>query len=214
MQELLNHYNTLCNEIAQLKSQAQQQAKLIIAQGVAEYFKKHGDVVRAISWVQYTPFFNDGEACTFSAYGQAAYLHGVEDEDEPWGEGSKYYFDYDQFTAELIEKRIELRKAYDADPVAWSKQAAAERNALNKSHYFSYDDDYFLRYPPENLSVAELNDLLHKVHAADPAIKQDTEQLLSFFEMLDEDILMNLFGDGVRVIITAKETIVEEYMHD
>lgn len=38
-------------------------------------------------WRQYTPYFNDGEPCTFSVYGMWVRVEGVEvveDEEDPW----------------------------------------------------------------------------------------------------------------------------------
>lgn len=30
------------------------------------FFRKYGDTVKSVVWSQYTPYFNDGDACTFS----------------------------------------------------------------------------------------------------------------------------------------------------
>src|SRR5687768_12752869 len=37
--------------------------------------------VEAVIWHQYTPYFNDGDPCTFSVYGEGVFLTGSEDDD-------------------------------------------------------------------------------------------------------------------------------------
>lgn len=55
----------LRNQVKEIKAQLVAETKRAIAPAATEFFKKHDHVV-AISWRQYTPYFNDGEPCVFS----------------------------------------------------------------------------------------------------------------------------------------------------
>lgn len=39
------------------------------------------DKIESIGWTQYTPWFNDGDACTFSVHTDCLYINGEYDED-------------------------------------------------------------------------------------------------------------------------------------
>lgn len=43
--------------------------------------------VEAVRWNQYTPYFNDGEACTFRIYGASVKLAGDDEEVGDYGDG-------------------------------------------------------------------------------------------------------------------------------
>lgn len=44
-------------------------------------------LVEAVKWRQYTPYFNDGDACVFSAYGASVRLVGGDDEAGDYEDG-------------------------------------------------------------------------------------------------------------------------------
>lgn len=60
---------TLSVEIANLKSSIRKKidelVKPLFLHAFEEFFTKHNDV-DAVRWSQYTPYFNDGDTCTFS----------------------------------------------------------------------------------------------------------------------------------------------------
>lgn len=69
--------------------------------------------VEAITWTQYTPYFNDGESCEFSVHDKYFILVGDEDPDDY--EGSVTYNEKDLARA---EKGLAEAVAYTNDPVA------------------------------------------------------------------------------------------------
>jgi len=84
-----------------------------------------------IVWTQYTPFFNDGEACEFSAHEPELYRGGTGDDTEEssdiYGlidrEGRRHNPDYQDY---LKRKRAELEAKFGANAVTtvidlWSK---------------------------------------------------------------------------------------------
>ena len=59
--------------------------------------------VKSVSWTQYTPYFNDGEECTFSAHIDYFYVNGTDKYgDTMWG------YDEEDFEGEAVLKREEL----------------------------------------------------------------------------------------------------------
>jgi len=58
-------------------------AQNLILQGLQEVFNEEPSL-QSISWTQYTPYFNDGDACEFScnAYPDAIKLNGIATYDE------------------------------------------------------------------------------------------------------------------------------------
>lgn len=46
------------------------------------------DGIEVLRWRQYTPYFNDGDACVFSAHGLEVTVNGVEIEDIDWGDNA------------------------------------------------------------------------------------------------------------------------------
>lgn len=68
-----------------LKKEYSELAKKEIFNSIKEFFEAYPEVY-AIRWEQYTPYFNDGDACTFSV-GDAEYFLTEEDLDNGDGFG-------------------------------------------------------------------------------------------------------------------------------
>lgn len=54
-------------QIEELKKQSVESSKKVFNFAVAEFFRKVPEVA-AVVWKQYTPYFNDGDACEFSVH--------------------------------------------------------------------------------------------------------------------------------------------------
>lgn len=215
--ELLDQYKQIQTQIEALQAQAKKYAKDIVHSSTSEYFERYGHIIEAISWAQYTPYFNDGESCEFSAHEAFAFLHPMlesEDEDNTYGEDSKNLFVAEEFTLESVKARIETIQAYEADPLAWSKQAVAKKNAAITYSSYRYPDDYYVKYPPEYFSVEELTRLRYVIETTPAGFVEETEALLAVINSIDEQAKRELFGDHTRVIITRNGVICEDYHHD
>lgn len=62
-----------------------------IEEGLREFFAANPKI-EAIRWTQYTPHFNDGEACTFSVHEPYIKIQGAEidEDDDEDGDGFQY----------------------------------------------------------------------------------------------------------------------------
>lgn len=74
----------------ELKNKMKTEGASAIATAINEVFEKHPEI-KAIGWQQYTPYFNDGDACVFGMHGFYYSKTDVDPEnvieptdDEPW----------------------------------------------------------------------------------------------------------------------------------
>jgi hypothetical protein len=99
----LEKLQTVVNEIeeskAKLKKFAQEQGKQVIGEAFTGLFDTFPKLER-VEWTQYTPYFNDGESCTFGVHVPSWYSHDgkendwlsttdkyVKEQDEMFGDG-------------------------------------------------------------------------------------------------------------------------------
>jgi hypothetical protein len=141
----LSDIKALKHNIEKLRKEAKTKVESIFKTAALELFVEYPDL-KSISWTQYTPYFNDGDACYFSShhyYAAIKFVASNEDEDE--------------------------------------------------------DDDYQEGYDESSATPKQLK--------AGKAAEE-------FLENFDNDDMENLFGDGVKVIITKDGIEVEDYEHD
>ena len=64
MTTLKDRFESLISEQAELQKKFQTEAQKLFKETTKEFFDKNPDIT-AFTWVQYTPYFNDGEPCEF-----------------------------------------------------------------------------------------------------------------------------------------------------
>lgn len=74
---------------AELEAKIQEAAKKLFSEASEELFEKH-PTLESFGWVQYTPYWNDGDECTFSANNESPKINGEEDWDYEYGT-EKFY---------------------------------------------------------------------------------------------------------------------------
>lgn len=84
-QELLDKFNGFKEQVENLRVQLQETGEKFLIENFKETFEKYPKLER-ISWSQYTPYFNDGEECTFSSNHDYAEIEGegIKDGDETY----------------------------------------------------------------------------------------------------------------------------------
>jgi len=85
--DLKEQFDALIEKQKQLKEQFQFAGKVILKRAFKEFFDANPGV-KCIVWTQYTPYFNDGDTCTFSVNETTfSNAEGSDIEDvTPWGE--------------------------------------------------------------------------------------------------------------------------------
>lgn len=78
-------------EAAQKRMQAE--GKVALEEALAEVFANHPKL-QAVRWTQYTPYFNDGEACVFSVNSPYIKFEGLEEDAGDYEDGFEYCSSY------------------------------------------------------------------------------------------------------------------------
>lgn len=78
MNELQAQYDKLVQDQRKLKEEFRVTAQELFKQTTKEFFEKNPGIT-AFIWTQYTPYFNDGDACVFSV-GSPTFTNAPEDE--------------------------------------------------------------------------------------------------------------------------------------
>jgi hypothetical protein len=93
MSDLQNAFDKLIAEQRELQKKFQETAQALFKETTKEFFDKNPKVT-AIVWTQYTPYFNDGDTCTFGV-NEASFTNAPDPENVRWGE-----YNGDEETAE------------------------------------------------------------------------------------------------------------------
>jgi hypothetical protein len=124
-------YKAAQEAVAKAKKEAKATAKEALKEMAAEFFAENPHVV-SINWNQYTPHFNDGDPCNFSAHvdyprfvfhtvdgtkltycaGAGSYLKDVEEEEYDY-DGD--YKKYEKETAKVEKSVVKFLKNFDED---------------------------------------------------------------------------------------------------
>lgn len=181
-------------EVQRMQEQMREAAKQAVAEGTKAIFDEYGDLIVQFGWLQYTPYFNDGDPCEFGMHD--LFVIGRSDLEELKGEHEgEYDFDkpYDFYCALSDEDWY-----YEGSPSfsgygstskrkqkVWDYNSGASREVVNPNFDQRYQDAY------------EACMAIYNVCSAD-----------------GQQIAKDIFGDHVRVIFTPSGVDVEEYEHD
>lgn len=113
--------NEISFEIAASKKKLQEfalaEGKSVIGAAFAKCFEPPTNL-KAITWKQYTPYFNDGEACVFGVNDPYLHISDDDDSEDDYGDGKKSFDTY------MILNRSE--NAYAKEKRALLEQAIGE----------------------------------------------------------------------------------------
>lgn len=73
-------------ELKTMKTRIATIGKKAVMDAIKSYFAKHAEV-QAVQWRQFTPYFNDGDACVFSIMGATVLLSDANEDDGDYGDG-------------------------------------------------------------------------------------------------------------------------------
>ena len=76
-----------------------------------ELFDK-SNLIESIGWTQYTPFFNDGEECTFRVHISELYINEEHEEEIDWLDKRMY--------ATITLERLKEHKEFNSSPLGYS----------------------------------------------------------------------------------------------
>lgn len=168
-------------------------------------------MVECVHWTQFTPYFNDGDACVFSINGPAFTLKGEEIE---LGESSTIYTeaDYEKAKQYLVDAI-----AYFENPTEWIEKYLEE-----------YKAKYGIKYPlpkqyvrPVYLkedAVSYINDISRFLEETDvksrTKIQTSFDNFCTLFSKFQDSSYRSAYGDHSSVVITREGTTIDVYDHD
>lgn len=165
-----------------------------------EFFEKN-PTVGAISWTQYTPYFNDGESCEFSRHEfQAHSLDAIK------GDFDAYNGDMNPNTAEAWAVHYFTT---DTLPSGWPFDTYPTDELWEKSYYGKNGTK--LHYLETSLRNANINRENYKERCT---VSANIKELMEGLQQIPEEAYEQMFGDHVQVVVTRDGVEVEEYEHD
>jgi len=226
-QKLLNtlkmEHKTLQEQINELNKQMREKSKDLMKEAFRDFLGKYDEVVENIYWTQYTPHFNDGEACEFGV--NDVFILLKDDEEACEYEGSSLY---DQDSIKSLKEQIAVWEAWEKDPMAEARKHQSEyiktynRNPFDpKRSYNRYEtkteEDLMREWKPHYVSKESCKEQLHTAElivSKYPKLQKDFKEIKSMISGLDEDLMRAMFGDHVKVIVAKDGIEVEDYEHD
>lgn len=144
--------------------------------------------LKSVSWTQYTPYFNDGDTCYFSAHTDDLEINGVSEYNDDEDNEEHLYDTIKQHVHGVLktEEDVETNKLL-ADKIGYSWYAnkkIGERGLLPNPYY-------------------------------DAALNKAVDDISDVLCTIPKEFLEDLFGDHTKVTIHSDGRIdTEEYDHD
>ena len=188
-----NQNNQILEKIKAELAAFEEKRKALVAELQQEFPIMFKDIfatspkLKSYSWTQYTPYFNDGDTCEFSAHVDDGDVNGVS--------RVSHYDDDDD--AEDIVRIYEYTQLVTEEDVRINKEVAV------KSGMSWY----------ENRTIGEQG--LKYNEKYDELAANAVSQIIQVLNSIPEDFFKEMFGDHVKVTLNANGTCdVEEYDHD
>jgi len=146
--------------------------------------------LKSVSWTQYTPYFNDGDSCEFSAHTDDLYVNG-----------SNSNYDDDDYDDEDED-------AISVNPSIYVTLRTEEDVRINKEMCAKTGRSWYAKAGIGDSGLAPNP----KYDADADRVSSEISEILS---SIPEDFLLELFGDHTRVTIHSNGTIdTDDYEHD
>jgi hypothetical protein len=102
---MLEELKQMNAELEELKKQHLEKSKILFGNVSKALFEKH-PLLESFSWPQYTPYFNDGDECTFSAHVDEPDMNGIDGYEIDFSEPTiTEYGEYDKITRSYPNKK-------------------------------------------------------------------------------------------------------------
>jgi len=88
MEQMISEIKEKQAEIKKLQNELQKRTADIFLSSFKVLFEENPKL-KSFGWTQYTPYFNDGDTCTFSANTDYLYINGEHEDDADWSQEKK-----------------------------------------------------------------------------------------------------------------------------
>lgn len=212
--KLMENFDELNEQIRLAKEQMREKSEGLV-EGMVKIFLDECPEVTGVHWTQYTPYFNDGEACEFNV--NEICFHILEDEDDEIEAGGSTTL-YGTRHLEKAKKGLKVAEEYAADPEAWRKNYL-DQYYKDYGRNYPYNSTYLTPYPSDpadaqrNIEKIERSLEKYPAEVAD-RIEKSFAKVVSALHKVPEDIMQSVYGDHVMVVINRDGTTIDEYDHD
>jgi hypothetical protein len=206
LEQLTENFKQLNKEIEKAMAQMKSDSRSLVKRAAQELFQAAPEI-DFVFWTQYTPYFNDGEPCSFSVNGIYYVLVGEEEDCE----GSYLYTQEDRDNA---LKTLQTVTEYTKDPAAWLNKLKIERNLSDHANLALYKPwPYTIQAAQSEVDKIETQRL--KYPSGDVTrISNAFNAFYTCMQMVPDEIMQSVFGDHVRVIISRNGLETEDYGHE
>ena len=186
IEQLKNQIQEHTSKIAALKKQMMEELRKDFHGALVELFDAY-PFVHAVHFTAYTPYFNDGDECTFSSHHYDCGFNGYDG-----------YVDDKDSSVENAFGDIEGDNIYENSQETIYVEVPNPDYDSTKSYYGNY----------KTKSVKQPNPNFNKLH------KKAVEDFRSALNAVGEEEWKELVGDHCIVMIDRKGIHVEEYDHE
>lgn len=109
-----DEFDILQQQIREAQDKAKKLIKSVLPAVGKDFFARHPEIY-GFGWVQYAPYFNDGDACEFSAHEVQLYLTEESHDDNGWYDGDHTSLDRGSTVRSDFEKIKDLIEGIDDD---------------------------------------------------------------------------------------------------
>lgn len=172
------------NKIYKLQKEREVESNKLIVAGFKDLFTKHKDLI-SFRWSQYTPYWNDGDECTFGVYNDDLFINDDEESNN-------------QYALKSLLDKIKSTRSRNA---AIKKLEAEMESDRQKGYGTSWKEAEI-----ENIKNADYDTVKARLE-----ILIDIQDIL--FNMPTESY-RDIFGDHVSVTVTKDGWTTEACEHD
>jgi hypothetical protein len=190
-------YQELKKKIAEAKKAMETTAKSAFAEMAEEFFEENPDII-AFGWTQYTPYWNDGDVCEFSAHTDYPSVTLVLDGQE---------ITYDENSGDLTNEDGDEIKTQDDYKRMFDGMKGGKISAM------SIDGKTVAIDEKGAITVDGVKVKSHEEYSK--AFDKATNKVSKFLGNFDEEDLETMFGDHMKITVNRKGKVEkEEYEHD
>jgi hypothetical protein len=190
-------YQELKKKIAEAKKAMETTAKSAFAEMAEEFFEENPDII-TFGWTQYTPYWNDGDVCEFSAHTDYPSVTLVLDGQE---------ITYDENSGDLTNEDGDEIKTQDDYKRMFDGMKGGKISAM------SIDGKTVAIDEKGAITVDGVKVKSHEEYSK--AFDKATDKVSKFLGNFDEEDLETMFGDHMKITVNRKGKVEkEEYEHE
>ena len=212
--QLLQNFDDLNEQIKAAKAEMQAKSKGLV-EAAANIFLEACPEVTGLHWVQYQPYFNDGESCEFGVHDICFHILTDEDGEIDAYESTEIYAQEDLNGA---IKGLSEAEDYQNDPDAW-RQNYLKKYREDHGREWVGNLNYLKPYPYDTGRAQDrIDNIKARMEVIDAGtggrIQKEFKQFKTAMNKIPDDVMETLYGNHVMVVINRDGTETDHFEHD